>query len=587
MWGVNSTKSRIAWLSDNGTIIGCLLTIILVNWIGNFWNFFHFGFYVDDYSRIPQVMDTAYDGLFDRLAYVFTADLSIRPIHNYLINSLSLLGNAIGGLPVIYLLGYLISSANAVLFFFLLRQVLDHPLFPLTGALAFCLYPVSTIKIWLTSLLGIQPALTLLLVALLCYSSNRKILSYILMSISLFCYESVFPVFMAAPLLKRIWNRALLYELSKHLLLLSAIFISFFILKVSSNDPRVTDLDFVTVLQSAIHNLIAGPFINIKWHLAISVKNLVNLPPQLILLQIGSIITFWLIFYKINGRIQSNHEVGGLGNSQDSVIDERSGGKYILLVSPVLSALLMLVLGYAMSFYGSVYSWTGIGSRIHSTAVPGVALFTATVAIGLLYLFSEIKKAFIALCLMALLFSSYFTYNFRIQQEYIDSRNLQRRFWSEVIALCPDITDGSLILVEPSGFSKTPAIGSLTWSTSRILDKIYKFPQIWRYVPRVYLITNRKKKHALPISEITTARSVAELSRFGVIPFLEPSDVDRPIRLDNTIVLTSQGGSLHRQTVLYSAENEKVALKANSNDTVHGFDKGVLHGHLITNGRNP
>jgi hypothetical protein len=116
-----------------------------------------------------------------------------RPLHDGLVYLLSFIGFRLGGLHVLYWIGYAILTVNAFLFYTLLKRLSDQQVFAVTGALAFCLFPAHTVQTWLTIAFAVQPALMLLLIAIHCYLSDRKKLSYLLIFGSLLCYETFFP----------------------------------------------------------------------------------------------------------------------------------------------------------------------------------------------------------------------------------------------------------------------------------------------------------------------------------------------------------------------------------------------------------
>lgn len=558
----------------------CIVFICLVNWTANFWQISRFGLYIDDYSRIPQAIETSSKSFSDQLSFVFNADLRVRPLHNYLINGFALVGNKLGGLRAIYVIGYIISTVNTLLLFFLFRRICDKRTFALVGALTFCLYPIAETKIWLTSLLGIQPALTFLLVAMHTYLSGYKFIPHVLMLVSLFCYESIYPVFMAAPLLlKQNVKQNFFREITRHVLITSAIFAGFIGLKFSLMDPRIGHLDYGTTLQAALKNILAGPIFNLKKHLSIAIRNIMQLPRKLFILQFISF-TGLLLFFWMNGRTDSSNGSGCNDKSPSRLTRGKAFQNTRIYIRLLATGLVMLALGYIMSFYGSIYHYYGIASRIHTAAAFGAALSLAALATMVLQVSSR-KCSAMVLILLAFGYASFITYNFKIQDTYVASRDQQHRFWTELIALCPDVTEGTLILVSPDRFSTPWQHYTLNWSQSRVLDKLFQFPEAWHDLPRVYPLPAPDQKNACPLDQIITAESLAGLAENNVLMDIEPNDIRRKIDIANTIVLTSEGGTLHRPQWLESADHTRFRLKPKSDNTVGKFKHGVLYTYLI------
>ena len=565
--------------NDQKKIWLCIIVICLVNWIANFWQISRFGLYLDDYSRIPQAMEATLKSFSDQLTFVFNADLHVRPLHNYLIQGLALVGNTFGGLRGIYIIGYIISTVNTLLLFSLFRRICSQWLFSLIGAMVYCLYPIATIKIWLTSLLGIQPALTFLLVAMHFYFSGFKFISYILMTVSLFCYESIYPVFIAAPFLKQNNNRDSSRELFKHVLISSGIFVGIVGLKFSFLDPRVQQIKYATLLQTILKNMLAGLVFNFRKHLSIPIKNMMVLPRELLVLQLASFGGLLFFFWKIKATDPLFSSSWKQPLTADSAF-KKVGGPNYRYAKLLATALLMVMLSYTMSFYGKVYHSSGIASRIHTPAVLGMTLSFATISIAVLSICGR-KRTFCFLALIALMFSSLITYNYRIQRNYAASRDLQRCFWSEVVELCPDVEDDTLILVDPNGFPKTFSDISVNWSQSCILEKLFHFPETWQHFPRVYMLTSSPNSTSFSAEKMLSVDSLSELLNNKIISFLKTDDINRKFKMANTIVLTSEGGTLHRRMWLENAHKKRFRLKPRSENRLCRLKHGILYPYLI------
>jgi hypothetical protein len=55
-----------------------------------------------------------------------------------------------------------------------------------------------------------------------------------------------------------------------------------------------------------------------------------------------------------------------------------------------------------------------------------------------------------------------------------------------LVRLVPDVQDGSVILVDPSGLEDPRQIGANYWNLPRVLEQLYVFPSEWESTPRVY-----------------------------------------------------------------------------------------------------
>lgn len=178
-----------------------LLVVLLAAtvWVSRFWYSSEFGFYEDDYWRVSISMQQTAAEVGQELSSLISRfeRRQGRPFHDGLIRLFSYLGAQLGGLQGVYFLGYCCVALNALLFYALLRRISRNQAFVWIGALAFALYPADTTQAFLTHAFGIQPSLTFLLVAAHLYLSGSRIPSYIVATASLFCYETVYLVFLA------------------------------------------------------------------------------------------------------------------------------------------------------------------------------------------------------------------------------------------------------------------------------------------------------------------------------------------------------------------------------------------------------
>jgi hypothetical protein len=181
--------------------------LALVTWVAYFLHFRQFGLYEDDYFFVGEVFGSDPSVLSQRLGY-YASWPQGRPIGFLLPNVLALVGSKLGGMHALYLLGFAIVLLNSFLFYLLLSRRFSRTIAVL-GALSFCLFPADTTKILLTHAFQLQPSLTFLLLASICYLDGRRLLAYLLIIGSLLSYESTFVVFFEIPLLGARWTREL------------------------------------------------------------------------------------------------------------------------------------------------------------------------------------------------------------------------------------------------------------------------------------------------------------------------------------------------------------------------------------------
>src|SRR5437879_10010032 len=203
------------------TIIALALSATLV-WIAQFHHFREFGLYEDDYWFISEAMgkDTSY--LLGRLQTAFTTLPQGRPFGFFLPDLFSFVGDKLGGLAAIYLLGFAIVTLNTFLCYRVLR--VRTPVAPAAvGAAVFCLFPADTTKILLTPDFQLPPALSFALLAALAYAAGRRPLAYVLSAGALLSYESGFLALCALPPFVLRWDRRLIRVLAIHVVCLAGV----------------------------------------------------------------------------------------------------------------------------------------------------------------------------------------------------------------------------------------------------------------------------------------------------------------------------------------------------------------------------
>src|SRR5438876_4366631 len=218
--------------------IALALSALLV-WTAQFQHFRDFGLYEDDYWFIAEAMGKNLDYLLGRLRTTFTALPQGRPFGFFLPDLFSFVGDKLGGLAAIYLLGFVIGTLNTSLCYRLLRVRL--PVAPAAiGAAVFCLFPADTTKILLTHDFQLQPALTFALLAALAYAAGRRPLSYFLGAGALLSYENGYLALFALPLLVRRWDRSLPRALLVHALALLGVLAVVVLARIVRGEGRAT-----------------------------------------------------------------------------------------------------------------------------------------------------------------------------------------------------------------------------------------------------------------------------------------------------------------------------------------------------------
>jgi len=504
--------------------IKTLIVLAIITFIAHFWYFYKFGIYEVDYVRIPDAMTMTGSELIDYLVnlwFDFGGDfIEGRPLHPAFIYLFSFLGEQLGGLFAVHLIGYVLVTINVILFYLFLQKIWSNQIFVLTGALTFSLFPLYVTRIWLTSSLGHQPSLTFVLLALICYISGRKKLSYLLVIGSLLCYETFFPLFWTAPLFNQKWSKKMLQELLIHTLILGALVFSLVVVRKLAGESRLTDLNFWSTILLIAKNIFIGSVMSMKMFFSRSLTPLQNFNRELgIFMFIGLTAIIWLMSDK------------NLEKNDKNLINFWSD-----LTKLAIIGLIMLALSYSLTLTLPIqdYSFYGDESRIHISASIGVSILFGCLCSALWHIAKVYRQKRLVTVLIATFFSLLIGFNMIVQQNYVTLWQYQKAFWQDVLNLAPDMTEETLILVDGLDYFKRPEyVTQENWSGPFALHKIYQFPDQWEFPPSLHkLFSNWREQivvnqNSLQLKELST---VQVATRIGY-------DRQRQFNFDNIIFL--------------------------------------------------
>jgi len=501
-------------------------------------------------------------------ACISTGEGQGRPLHSGLIYLLSFIGFKIGGLCVLHVMSYIIITLNSFLFYTLLKRLTQDKVFVVTGALAFCLFPADTTQIFLTSSFSAQPSLMFLLLALLCYVSDKKVCSYMLILAALLCYETVFPVFLAAPLLEINAESKLKDRLTTHALILGTMLVCVFILRLIFHQVEIHELGVPSspflVLSQVIKNMLIGPLVVMAMFLHRSNPTLLHLNKDMLLLFFLCIIGLTVAMFRL-----------GLDPSGQNITphSKKSNPSWVKLA---WIGLIMTVLAYPFTLTTSAWDIAGRASRVHTAAILGGCILFASICSGAFIAAARLRK--IMIVDLAIFFSLLIGFGLVTQQDYKISWQYQRAFWTDLIRLCPDITDGSVIFVDPAGLKETDQVFTYSWSLPLILEHLYYFPETWQVIPRVYkLEPGWRDKIVVKGNTINFRKAVNFLWWIR----------DDAVVASNAILIQDKAGVLTRSTTPVNAGGQIIKFKKISASSKPAFLEQDLYKYLIKNPAEP
>lgn len=559
-------------LSTQDFIASLVLAVLF--WIARYWMVGQFGLYEDDLTIIPAAAGMSFGEVL-QFIWVYITHLygHARPLSDSFIYLFSNLGWRLGGLPGIYLLGYALTLINILLFYFLVRRS-SNPVLAFLAGMAYCLYSADTTQAFLTHSLGVQPSITLLLIAAHQYLSNRKWLAYPLAFLILFSYETPFLVFLGVPLLKRKWDRNLVKEFVLHGLLLVAMLAAVFLLRSLVGEGRVLNLSREEMLSVPIQQVLRGTRVSLTKYFRVAeqaARHLLAAKSSLVPV-LSAFGAFLIILW---AKVQRPFPVETAAAFEKISLKPRKffiPAEFRELGQLLLCALVMIAAAYPLTFTTVADAVTGRESRVHLAAVVGNALLMGVLLYAGFAVAKRLRITLAASALTAVWFSLLVGYGFEIQQDYKLSWALQQDFWREVIQLAPDAGENAVILVDPSGLEDTVQIDANTWNLPRILPQLYEMPVEWKNPPRVY----RLRDHW----EDNLAASPTEFNLY-VETVTAPPSLYGVVMASDVIFLDTRSGKMERRVEPLPINGQYYEIKPVSTPILPGLARALLYELMI------
>ncbi|MGF1937284.1 MAG: hypothetical protein RM347_023355 [Nostoc sp. ChiQUE02] len=564
-----------------------IFILAIITFIAHFWHYQNLGLYEDDYFLIaqPMSMNVVDFSEFFKWHILNYSSTEGRPLLYIIEFSVGFLGKLIEDFRVLYLINYLVILINNILFCWFLKSIWNQPIFIVTGTLAFTLFPADTNHAYLTHI-SLYSSLTFLLLAFLFYLFNKKLLSYLLIFASILCYETMLPLFVTAPLFKNHWDKSLLKEMIRHILILAAMLATIVIVRKITGEGRIDELNILTSIFTPIRQMVIGPFISLSMFFYRPAQTLLNLKGELLVFVPLSILGFILLLSNL--KIEAKEDF----DANDNTLILSSIKKLTFL------GLTLLVLSYPLFFTRVATEINGRGSRVHMTAALGASILIGLLCYLIINLFNNNNLARnLANAGLAVFFSLLVGFGLTVQQENQMTWEYQRAFWTDIIHLCPDIEPDTIILVDAPDINTGKHLHSfIQWGTPITLRQIYKFPKTWERLdelpqtedkPRWYFwrkYTFYPKVYRLSQNWQDT---IINQGKFDFDPksksfeYFLKWEAPRLIDSHDIILLQEKNGQLFRRSKPLTISGQVFEFKPIYESAIELFEKGILYNFLI------
>ena len=478
----------------NRQSLGAFTLMCIVNWMAHFYLARGFGLYEDDYSFISPAFGMDFHQLLAHISAMFARWPQGRPLGHSIPSLLSFVGYNLGGLYGLYIIAFFILSLNAFLVYILVKRSGFSESLALMAGLAFCIFPADTTRSFLGNALHLEVSLIFLLIASLCYLSGRKTLSYFIIIGSLLTYESPFMVFFGIPLLQQKWDRKFAKELFRHIVILFLIIVCVFGIRYFMNESRVhMGTGIFLVPPKILASMIIGPLASFGLFLYAPVATLLHFDINVMIAFLVCLAAISWILLKSKKNLYDI--VDGNLVITNTWIDRRFEKfkippKYWRLAQLYLVGIVLLCLAYTLSFtHFPPIQYHGRLTSVHLAASIGSSILFACLATTVIAIADQYRFKFIGIALLAIYLSFAIGYSVFIQEDFVQSWRAQRCFWTEVLLLAPDLSDGTVIFFPYDASSEPKYIHIHSWADPIILEQIYDFPPSWKYPPRLFTVT--------------------------------------------------------------------------------------------------
>ncbi|MBK8551300.1 MAG: hypothetical protein IPL53_09685 [Ignavibacteria bacterium] len=282
-------------------------------------------------------------------------------------------------------------------------------------------------------------------------------------------------------------------------MILCSMIVVMFLYRKYTGESRVLEVsgDMAGIFYKAITAILTGPAFNLLLFLRapfVSINHLIRGSAEywwyynyIYFFLFGCFILFIWVFYKLKPDYKADMNINlmSAGMKPYKKDDSVSVNEYFRKVIKLLfAAIILICLGYSVSFTHYVYIFTGRLTSVHLAASIGGSIIFGCVCASVFFLAERYgfkKFAVIILSAYLTLLTGYNTY---AQREFVESWSYQKTFWSEVIKLSPDLQDNTVILsnIPQNKLDVTSKFifPFQTFWNKYMIERLYWFPTKWQ-----------------------------------------------------------------------------------------------------------
>jgi hypothetical protein len=438
-----------------------------------------------------------------------------RPLCYAFGNTFAYASTHAAGMLGAYALAALIWTGNAGLCLALLWRRFG-PVAATCAALVFTLLPADTTHPMLHTAFYVHPSVTFLLLSGLAYARGRPVLSVAFAAGTLLTYETCFLPALAWPILfpdpiRSVWRRGITHALGLVLVLALAVFV-----RVQLGESRVagTFTDKHAVARKVKELATVGPKSALKtfrdrplatarqWKTDTGFRRPGPGRRTVILVSLGAGLAALLALVAARRAGRPHEPAPTLAAAPtettapntappvpDTPVTDRApsapepgaGAGARLLVGGAL----MVVLSYVAALNREPQIVVGRMSSVHIASTLGWGVFCAGVAVVLVRLLTLIRAGWVFAPALAAYLCLLAGFHVFVQREYIRAWGAQGEFWRDVVAECPDVKPGTIILY-PLVTPRSEMIHQQEWADYMVFQHLFAVPADWGAPPKAF-----------------------------------------------------------------------------------------------------
>jgi hypothetical protein len=364
---------------------------------------------------------------------------------------------------------------------------------------------------------------------------------------SLLSYETVYLVFLAIPLLEEIWDRNWLRRFITHVCLMAVLLGAVAGARWILGEGRLAGLTLSELLIVPLTHTLVGPFVAVGSYFLRPIQAIQSVDPFMAGVML---VAFGAIYWGLT-RVE-------FAGAELSLVR-------ILRLS--LAALAMLALAYPLTFTVRPYAISGRDTRVHLAAVVGAALLWTALWYLAMTVTKSAKKRRLLLMTFSGILALQIGFGLGVQRDYAHAWELQQRLWESIVDRVPDLDEGTIVFLDPSGLVDTRYVDANTWSLPLVMQYVYDFPKDWSQTPRVHRLLPDWRERSL--TNPYEVKAVDFRWEYVVVPW------------SNSVILETQAGQAVSRLEELELGGGLHQLKPTEPVGRERFPRGFLYRELI------